>query len=148
MRGGRSDQKTTLSKSNLYQEVGFGTHTARLLNPFFNASAEDYDRELEKLRPQLWKGYEKGFVRTSCWACPFQRTAQWDALKQHYPLLADEMKRLVKRLNWKQYKGDKTFQRMRKYWLGSEDTQTEATPIGESEGIDTEAVAIEDQPAE
>jgi 3'-phosphoadenosine 5'-phosphosulfate sulfotransferase (PAPS reductase)/FAD synthetase len=147
MRGGRSDQKTTLSKSNLYQEVGFGTHTARLLNPFFNASGEDYDRELEKLRPQLWKGYEKGFVRTACYSCPFQRTAQWDALKKHYPMLADEMKRFVKRLNWKQYKGDKTFQKLRKYWLGSEDVQTEATAIGDSESVDDLEAVVDEEPA-
>jgi hypothetical protein len=147
MRGGRSDQKTSLGKSNLYQEVAFGTHTARLLNPFFNSSAEDYDRELEKLRPQLWKGYEKGFVRTACWACPFQRTAQWDALKEHYPLLADEMKRFVKRLNWKQYKGDKTFQRMRKYWLGSETTDGEAVAVEDSEGIDDPDAAVDEESA-
>lgn len=136
LRGGRSDQKTTLSKSNLYQEVGFGKHTARLLNPFFNTSAEDYDAQLEKLRPQLWKGYEKGFVRTACWACPFQRKVQWDALKKHYPLLADEMKRLAKRLHWRQYKGDKTFQRLRKYWLGDADAETDGSAIDD---VDTAA---------
>ncbi|MCD4831014.1 MAG: ParB N-terminal domain-containing protein [Anaerohalosphaeraceae bacterium] len=138
MRGGRSDQKTTLSKSNLYQEVGFGKHTARLLNPFFNTSAEEYDAQLEKLRPQLWNGYELGFIRTACWACPFQRKDQWDALKKHYPLLAEEMKRFARRFNWKQYKGDKTFQRMRKYWLGDAAAATDGSAIDDSNPIGEE----------
>jgi 3'-phosphoadenosine 5'-phosphosulfate sulfotransferase (PAPS reductase)/FAD synthetase len=116
VRGGRSDQKTTVSKSNLYQEVKDGERIVRLLNPFFGVDKAEYEKALEKVKPLLWRGYDLGFVRTACWACPFQKTEQWDALKKHYPLLWEEMRILSRTLEYKKYKGDSTRKRFREYW--------------------------------
>ena len=116
VRGGRSDQKTGNSKSNVYQEVKDGERIVKLLNPFFGVSREDYEMALEEVKPLLWAGYDLGFVRTACWLCPFQKHEQWDCLQQHYPLLWEEMRRLSKKLEYKKYKGDNTRVRFNEYW--------------------------------
>jgi len=116
VRGGRSDQKTGSSKSNVYQEVKDGERIVRLLNPFFGVSKEDYEKALDDVKPLLWAGYDLGFVRTACWCCPFQKHEQWDCLRQHYPLLWEEMRRLYKKLEYKKYKGDNTRVRFKSYW--------------------------------
>ena len=122
VRGGRSDQKTQASKSNLYQEVKDGKRIVRLLNPFFGVDKDEYERALDEVKPLLWRGYALGFARTACWCCPFQKVEQWEALKVHYPLLWEEMRRLAKTLEYKEYKGDSTRRRFLDYWRG----QTEA----------------------
>lgn len=116
VRGGRSDQKTSASKSDLYQVVKDGKEEVHLLNPFFGVSKEDYEKALCEVKPLLWKGYEKGFVRTACWCCPFQKTEQWEALKTHYPLLWNEMRSLVKALKFIEHGNDGNLRRYREYW--------------------------------
>lgn len=116
VRGGRNDQKTSLSKSNIYQEVKDGNRIVKLLNPFFGVDKAEYERALEVVKPLLWKGYELGFLRTACWACPFQKVEQWESLKQHYPLLWEEMRKLSQQLEYKEYKGDSTRKRFVEYW--------------------------------
>ena len=116
VRGGRSDQKTQASKSNLYQEGKDGNRVVRLLNPFFGVDKDEYERALEEVKPLLWRGYALGFARTACWMCPFQKVEQWEALKQHYPLLWEEMRLLAKTLEYKEYKGDSTRKRFLDYW--------------------------------
>ncbi len=116
VRGGRSDQKTQNSKSDIYQEVKDGERIVRLLNPFFGVDKEEYERALDEVKPLLWRGYELGFARTACWMCPFQKHEQWDRLKEHYPLLWEEMRRLYQTLEYKQYKGDSTRKRFVEYW--------------------------------
>jgi len=116
VRGGRSDQKTSLSKSNIYQEVKDGNRIVKLLNPFFGVDKTEYERALDAVKPLLWKGYELGFLRTACWMCPFQKVEQWESLKQHYPLLWEEMRKLSQQLEYKEYKGDSTRKRFIEYW--------------------------------
>ncbi len=116
VRGGRSDQKTSLSKSNIYQEVKDGNRIVKLLNPFFGVDKAEYEQALDAVKPLLWKGYELGFLRTACWACPFQKVEQWEALKRHYPLLWEEMRKLSQQLEYKEYKGDSTRKRFIEYW--------------------------------
>jgi len=116
VRGGRSDQKTSVSKSNLYQEVKDGNRIVKLLNPFFGVDKAEYEQALDAVKPLLWKGYELGFLRTACWMCPFQKVEQWKSLKQHYPLLWEEMRKLSQQLEYKEYKGDSTRKRFIEYW--------------------------------
>jgi len=123
VRGGRSDQKTSVSKSNLFQEVKDGDRIVRLLNPFFGVDKAEYEQALEEVKPLLWRGYAMGFARTACWLCPFQKIEQWEALKQHYPLLWEEMRLLSQTLEYKEYKGDSTRKRFVDYWR----KQTECT---------------------
>jgi len=118
VRGGRSDQKTTRSKSNTYQEVKDRRGIVRLLNPFFAASKEEYESAMADLEPVLWNGYAKGFVRTACFCCPFQKSEQWEALREHYPMLFEQMQLLAKELDWKPHKGDQTPDRFHRYWCG------------------------------
>jgi len=127
VRGGRSDQKTSRSKSNTYQEVKDRRGVVRLLNPFFAASKEDYEAAMADLEPVLWSGYARGFVRTACWMCPFQRPEQWEALREHYPMLYDQMRMMAHELDWKPHKGDQTPERFHRYWCGQScDAVTEA----------------------
>lgn len=116
VRGGRSDQKTGNSKSNVYQEVKDGERVVKLLNPFFGVDKDEYEKALADVKPLLWAGYDLGFVRTACWCCPFQKHEQWDCLKKHYPLLWEEMRLLAKKLEYKKYKGDNTRVRFQEYW--------------------------------
>lgn len=116
VRGGRSDQKTGNSKSNVYQEVKDGDRVVKLLNPFFGVDKAEYERALEEVKSLLWKGYALGFQRTACWCCPFQKHEQWACLKEHYPLLWEEMRRLSGKLEYKEYKGDNTRVRFNEYW--------------------------------
>lgn len=126
VRGGRSDQKTSLSKSDTYQEVKDGTHIIKLLNPLYAASKEDYEKALSEVKPMLWRGYDLGFVRTACWLCPFQKIEQWEALKIHYPLLWEEMRKLTQTLEYKEYKGDSTRKRFLNYWQKQAEQQEQA----------------------
>jgi 3'-phosphoadenosine 5'-phosphosulfate sulfotransferase (PAPS reductase)/FAD synthetase len=116
VRGGRSDQKTSVSKSDIYQEVKDGNRVVRLLNPFFGVDKTEYERALEGVKPLLWRGYELGFIRTACWMCPFQKVDQWETLKQHYPMLWEEMRRLAGELEYKKFEGDSTRRRFTEYW--------------------------------
>ena len=116
VRGGRRDQKTSVSKSDLYQEVKDGERVVRLLNPFFGVDRPEYEKALIQVKPLLWRGYELGFVRTACWCCPFQKVEQWEALKSHYPVLWEEMRRLSTELEYKEFEGDSTRKRFCGYW--------------------------------
>jgi 3'-phosphoadenosine 5'-phosphosulfate sulfotransferase (PAPS reductase)/FAD synthetase len=136
VRGGRNDQKTSLSKSNLYQEVKDGDRVVRLLNPFFGVDKAEYEKALEEVRPLLWKGYERGFLRTACWCCPFQKVEQWDAIRENYPLLWDEMRKLSKSLEYKHYRGDTTRKRFHEYW------RAQGAEIPESDAVDAPADAV------
>ena len=66
-----------------------------VITPFFGVDKAEYENALEEVKPLLWRGYELGFVRTACWCCPFQKVEQWEKLKEHYPLLWEEMRRIT-----------------------------------------------------
>lgn len=115
LRGGRKKQKTSRSKSNTYQEIVKSKNkTIKLLNPLFAVSDDEYDKDIENIN--MWEGYSKGFLRTACWCCPFQRAPQWDALKEYYPLLWDSMYRMTKLWKFKEIKGDGCIKQFKKYW--------------------------------
>ncbi len=115
VRGGRKGQKTQRSNSNVYQEIEKSkSYTVKLLNPLYAMSDEEYDQEVQKIK--IWEGYSKGFDRTACWCCPFQRTTQWDALKEHYPGLWNVMRTLSKRWELVYHEGDSIHKRFYEYW--------------------------------
>jgi len=115
IRGGRSKQKTSRSKSNVYQEIVINkTKTRKLLNPLFELTNEEYDKDIKNIK--IWPGYGEGFIRTACWCCPFQRKPQWDALKDKYPFLWDAMLEMVKTWEFKKIKGDGCIKQFFKYW--------------------------------
>lgn len=74
-------------KNNLYMEFERKGTTIKYINPLFALSKEEYKVDMERLASELWNGYKKGFVRTACWCCPFQKREQWKAMKIYYPLL-------------------------------------------------------------
>lgn len=116
VRGGRKTQKTTRSKSSTYQKIKDGKRVVHLLNPLFDVTEKEYRKSVESFQSLLWTGYGLGFERTACWICPFQKHAQWEALRQYYPLLWAEMLKLSKTLLWHEHKGDVYMRRFYEYW--------------------------------
>lgn len=91
IRGGRNGQATNLSsgkKFYLHDDV-------YIFNPLWDLEDESFTRYEEGLIKDfgIWEGYAKGFARTACWCCPFQRKAQYDIIKKELPFLWDVLKR-------------------------------------------------------
>lgn len=115
IRGGRSKQKTSTSKSNIYQEVVRSKNRVRkLLNPLYLLTDSEYAEDVSRI--SIWNGYARGFIRTACWCCPFQREPQWEALKSNYPLLWDSMREMAEVWEFKKIKGDGCIKQFKKYW--------------------------------
>jgi len=115
IRGGRKKQKTTRSNANVYQEITRSKNKIiKLLNPLFTLTDDEFGIDLKNI--YAWPGYNKGFDRTACWCCPFQKGTQWEALKKYYPFLWDNMEEMSKTWKFKEYKGDGNIKRFRKYW--------------------------------
>ena len=113
VRGSRPDQKTSISKSDIYQEQDNGI---KVLNPLFGLNKEEYEEELAARKGMMWEGYERGFCRTACWMCPFQTAKQWDALKLSYPLLWNCMSYLALSIRFHKQINNSYRIRMNKYW--------------------------------
>lgn len=115
LRGGRKKQKTSRSKSNTYQEIIKSKNkTIRLLNPLYAVSDDEYNKDIANIN--IWPGYDKGFLRTACWCCPFQRSPQWEALKENYPLLWNAMREMAKSWEFKKIKSDGCIKQFNAYW--------------------------------
>ena len=113
IRGGRPDQKTLKTVKAAYTVTSEGEH---LFSPFYEEDKEAYAALLDEIRGILWPGYARGFLRTACWMCPFQRKDQWEALRESYPLLWEEMRILVKRLKYTHHAGDSQYRSFWNYW--------------------------------
>ncbi len=113
IRGGRGKQKTPRSGTKEVQNVKAKPNMT-IFNPIFTMDQATYEIEIAKL--PIWRGYALGFDRTACWCCPFQSKKQWDALKNNYPLLWEEMKQLMNALTWKAHEGDQYTKRIKAYW--------------------------------
>ena len=109
VRGGQPKQKTHRSKTDEVQAVSSKPHMI-IYNPCFAMTKE----QLEAKIPE-WPGYAAGFVRTACWCCPFQVAAQYDALRENYPLLFEEMKTIMGEIRCKSF-GLKAYDDKFKYW--------------------------------
>lgn len=121
VRGGKRTQKRPESSTQLYQYVKTKPNMI-IYNPLF-----EYDDLLipEEVKSILdWDGYAKGFVRTACWCCPFQKPEQWQAMKTHYPELHKKMKKMVATLTFILHPGDGHVKRLSRYWI-----EKEYTPI-------------------
>lgn len=86
--GSRGTQAVRGSKKTKNSEVG-SCPGYDAYHPCFDLTDEAAESLLKKIKPPLWDGYKKGFVRTACWCCPGQNTQQAYALQQHYPGLAN-----------------------------------------------------------
>jgi 3'-phosphoadenosine 5'-phosphosulfate sulfotransferase (PAPS reductase)/FAD synthetase len=88
------------------------------LNPIYYVDEKTFEEEIKKI--PIWQGYSKGFQRTACWTCPFQKVEQWEALKREYPLLWESLREMALTFEFRYYKGDNIVPRFIKYWRGQE----------------------------
>lgn len=112
VRGGKAKQKTSRSHTAGKQEVKSKPNMI-IYNPLFYASKEQLDTPIPE-----WPGYAAGFIRTACWCCPFQKKEQYEALRRNYPLLFEEMKKIVAKTRFVCHKGDEANQKKFRYWEG------------------------------
>ena len=124
LRGGRNDQRTAKSKSTTVLEKTYKGKTFKIVSPFYAFTAEKYEAELEKVKDFMWSGYEKGFVRTACWRCPFQTDQQFKALEENYPVLWSKMKDYINEWEFTEVKGCQYRKRLHKH----KTTPEQATP--------------------
>jgi len=110
VRGGQAKQKTSRSHTAERQIVKAKPNMI-IYNPLFKAT----EAQLAVKIPE-WHGYAAGFNRTACWCCPFQKEEQFRALKANYPLLYDELKRIMAGMKFKYHEGDKATQKKFRYW--------------------------------
>ena len=119
--GGRNNQRHGNTKNQMIKTLKDGKLC--LLNPLYDVDKRTYQKMVSET--ELWCGYKKGFVRTACWCCPFQKKEQWKAMKIHCPELWSQMKNLVERLEviaLTDRKGRGTcFSRIRQYWKNQYD---------------------------
>jgi len=115
IRGGMKSQKISRSarkgKSDILQMIA-GKY--KILNPIYYIDQEKMKEEIQKI--PLWPGYAKGFQRTCCWTCPFQKIEHWEAMKKYYPMLWEKMREMALTYDFKYYKGDGFVPRFKKYW--------------------------------
>ncbi len=112
VRGGQAKQKTSRSHTAGKQEVK-GKPYMIIYNPLFFATAEQLAAPIPE-----WPGYAAGFQRTACWCCPFQKKEQYEALRRNYPLLFEEMKKIVAKTRFVWHKGDEANKKKFRYWEG------------------------------
>lgn len=93
-RGGRNGQATDMSRGKKFYEKD----DLYLFNPLWDLSDEAFEKYQQILIDEfgIWEGYSKGFVRTACWCCPFQRRVQYDTLKKELPFMWEILKRKAK----------------------------------------------------
>ena len=113
IRGGRPEQKVMKTPKAAYVVTSTGFH---LYAPYFDLPLPEYQELLKTVEPFRWPGYAKGFKRTACWMCPFQSHEQWDAIRENYPLLWEELRVLAMRLKYPRHAGDSTVKRFGRYW--------------------------------
>ena len=110
VRCGQAKQKTSRSHTAQRQVVKAKPNMI-IYNPLFCATEEQLAVKIPE-----WAGYAAGFKRTACWCCPFQQEEQFRALKANYPLLYEELKKIVASMKFKYHEGDKTTQKKFRYW--------------------------------
>jgi 3'-phosphoadenosine 5'-phosphosulfate sulfotransferase (PAPS reductase)/FAD synthetase len=112
-RGGRPDQSQSKNKEQnkkLYEYA----KDKWLYNNLYDLDKETYANLLQTI--PKWEGYNRGYVRTACWCCPFQRGVQWDAMKENHPLSWECMKELTTKMQWNGVKKDGNEAMYNKYW--------------------------------
>jgi len=115
VRGGRSKQKTSRSKNDLYVEYKKTNEwTLRMLNPIMYISDDEYNKRISELT--LWDGYKKGFKRTACWCCPFHGSEQYEALKINYPMCWEALREMARTWEYPSHQGDGNIKRWHDYW--------------------------------
>lgn len=110
VRGGKPNQRTALSGTQLYQTVDAKPHMI-IWNPLFEMDEDDLNVKIPE-----WRGYQLGFERTACWCCPFQKPAQWVTLKKYYPLLHEELRHIFETIPFTRHPGDGYLKYIDQYW--------------------------------
>jgi len=95
--GSRASQAVRGSKKTKTSAVG-SCPGYSAYHPCFDLTDEQAAEILAETKAPLWEGYSRGFVRTACWCCPGQCSAQALALQENYPGLADDIRRWEKRI--------------------------------------------------
>lgn len=119
IRGGKSNQKRPESGTKLLQVVKNKPNMI-IYNPLYEYDTSEID---EKTADFLtWDGYKKGFVRTACWCCPFQKPQQWEALREHYPELHERLKLMFMTYTFVLHPNDGHIRYIADYWIKKEFT--------------------------
>jgi len=95
--GSRSKQAKRTSEKRADTPLN-STPEYRHYAPIFDWTEDACATKLRELGLPIWEGYALGFCRTACWCCPGQRGQTYAALRDHYPGLFREMKKLIERL--------------------------------------------------
>lgn len=92
--GSRADQVTRTTRKTKTSNPSDPTMKKyTYYHPAFDINKELLEQILKKSGMPIWEGYDMGFVRTACWMCPGQNSAQAYALSLHYPGLVDVIRR-------------------------------------------------------
>ena len=70
-----------------------GIEKYQTIQPFFYLPKKEIEHFILNEGFDIWEGYKKGFVRTSCWICPFQSKKQSIALYKNNKELFEELER-------------------------------------------------------
>ena len=117
IRGGKANQKRPESGTKLFQVVKNKPQMV-IYNPLYEYDTSVID---EKTADFLtWDGYKKGFVRTACWCCPFQKPQQWVAMREHYPVLHERLKRMFMTYTFVLHPNDGHIRYIADYWIKKE----------------------------
>lgn len=105
MDGSRGDQKLKIStKTKTSSPNDPKVKGYRFYHPCHDIDYDTQVRLLEESGVPLWDGYEKGFVRTSCWCCPGMNSMQAYALYLNFPWAVDIIRAIERerdqKLNW------------------------------------------------
>lgn len=119
IRGGKSTQKRPESNTKLLHQLKSKPQMI-IYNPLYEIDINNIDANvIEKL---TWSGYAKGFLRTACWCCPFQKPQQWAQLKKYYPELHDKLKIMFAKYDFILHPGDGHVKYIADYWIKEEMT--------------------------
>lgn len=112
--GSRMEERVMGSKKTIdspYPNFGSARDRYATYHPCFNLTKDGLGRVLEIAKAPQWEGYQRNpaFVRTACWCCPGQCSAQAHALATHYPGLADEIRWWERRIGPLERHHEKSF---------------------------------------
>jgi 3'-phosphoadenosine 5'-phosphosulfate sulfotransferase (PAPS reductase)/FAD synthetase len=114
VRGGRPDQALVNSNKEQNKKLYEYSPGKWIYNNLYDLDKKTYQNLLDCT--EKWPGYKKGYVRTACWCCPFQKKEQWEAMKINHPQSWENMLELGKKMEWCGIKADTDEKRYKKYW--------------------------------
>lgn len=103
--GSRGDQKLAISRKTKTSAPNDSKMKGyRYYHPCHDIDYETELRILAESGVPIWSGYDKGFVRTSCWCCPGMNSRQAYAIEQNFPWAIEIIREIEaardQKLNW------------------------------------------------